>query len=138
MTIVTGLTMYLLAGSGFSALVDIDIGWNDRGWHRYCLSECTHCTSRTHCTNGPAVLVAARPAPSGRLTSQRSSMSITVLQCSLVNMAPLDLCHANSTGLQCCRAPMAGGGGGGGGGEGSSLVRSYFSRTQPFSSYSIC
>ena len=53
--------------------VDIDILWNDRGRHPYCLS------AYTHCTNGPAGIAAASPAPGGCLTAQRISMSSTIV-----------------------------------------------------------
>ena len=57
----------------------IEIRWNDRRRRPYCLSAYTHSSSHvTHCKHGPALPTAARPAPRGRLTSQRISMSTTV------------------------------------------------------------
>ena len=61
-------------------VVDIGIRWNDRGRRPYWLSAYTHCSVPTHCkmNQQAAVLAAARPAPHGRLISQKISKSTTV------------------------------------------------------------
>ena len=55
----------------------------------------THCSSRTHCKHGSAVLAAASPAPRGCWTSQRTSTSTTVVAILFPEYAP-HFEHSNS------------------------------------------